>query len=718
MSKKNTIDRFINPRSVAIVGVSKDFSSISGKPLKNLIHHKYKGKIYLVNPKYEEIEGITCFSSLLDIPGEVDVALIAVSSARILQILEDCEKKQVKHLILFGSGFAEVGEEGKQLQEIVLEKARNMGISLLGPNCLGLLNVKDRIPLGFSTSFETKKGFISGNVGFATQSGAFGFSLFGIAQEEHIGFSYIINTGNEIDINTLDCMEYMLEDSETKVVAGYLEGIPDGDKLVELSETSKHLKKPIILLKAGRSELGSKAALSHTASLTGSNEAFQAVARQLGLVTVNDIDDMIDAMKIFSRGKSAKGNRVATISNSGAAGITMADYSEMLGLDMVRLSSETVEKIKSIIPSYGSALNPIDITAQALKEQHIFTDTLNVLIEDDDVDVVVIHTTFGGELGKKICNSIAEIDLQTDKPIIITVTGSSELTGDEREVLQKAGVPVFLTSYRTMAAIKHLVKFSEFCQDDESEQREESVISSDIQEMHGVWTEVQVKKKLSEMGIRVPTGVFIREQHDLKNIQEQIQFPVVCKVISPDVLHKTDAGGVKVDIKNTTELEIAIEDILQSVKQYSPNAHIDGILIEEMLKEDRVEMFIGIKEDPQFGPLIVCGLGGILIEVLKDVSIRRAPIQSNEAEEMLRELKGFPLLNGVRGEKPKDISALTNALVQLSKFAAQHKGKIGEMDINPVWVFNEGHGIAALDGIIVWKDVSGSIKNREFLTVD
>lgn len=705
MAKRAAIERFLNPKSVAIVGVSRDFSSISGKPLKNLICHQFKGEIYPVNPKYEEIEGITCYSSILDIPGEVDVALIAVSSKRMLQILEECEKKQVNHLILFGSGFAEVGEVGKQLQEKVLEKAGKAGIHILGPNCLGLLNVKESIPLGFATSFETEKGFQSGNVGFASQSGALGFSLFGLAQEENIGFSYIVNTGNQMDIHTLDCIEHMLEDDETDVVAGYLEGIPDGEMLIELSKRSRDLQKPLILLKAGRSELGRQAAMSHTASLTGSEETFQAIAKQYGLITVNDVDDMIDAMKIFSRGKLANGNRVVTISNSGAAGIAMADYSEPLGLDLIRLSNETETKIQSIIPPYGSALNPIDITAQALKEQHILTDTIEALIDDNQVDVIVIQTTFGGELGKTICQKIAEIDQKTEKPIVVTLTGIAELTGEGRTILQEAGVPVYLTSYKTMLAVKYLVEFSKFCKNSDVELLVQPITQNEVnKEMTGIWTEERVKQELSSLGIRVPNGTVIVDRSHLEKVKGHLQYPVVCKVISGDVLHKTDAGGVKVNIRNSTELEEAFEVILKSVKQYSPDARIQGVLAEEMIQEDAIEMFIGVKEDPQFGSLIVCGLGGIFIEVLKDVSIRRAPINSQEAHSMLEELKGYAMLEGVRGGNKRDIKSLAEALVRISHFAAQHNGKISEMDINPVWVFEEGQGIAALDGIIVWKD--------------
>ncbi|WP_085993072.1 acetate--CoA ligase family protein [Oceanobacillus senegalensis] len=708
MFKQEAMDHFLNPKSIAIVGVSKNFSSISGKPLSNLTLHEYKGDIYPVNPKYDEIKGLTCYASLLDIPGEVDVALIAVSHKRIMQILDECEQKKIKYLVLFGSGFAEVGKEGKQLQERVLKKAKNAGIHILGPNCVGLLNVKESIPIGFATSFETKEGFKKGNVGFASQSGAFGFSLFGLAQEENIGFSYIVNTGNQMDIHTLDCMEYMLEDDETDVVAGYLESIPDGEMLIRIAKRSKELGKPLIILKAGRSHLGKKAALSHTASLAGSEKTFEAIAKQYGLVTVNDIDDMVAAMKIFSRNKKANGNKVVTISNSGAAGIAMADYSEPLGLELVRLSPDTQSTIERIIPPYGSALNPIDITAQALKEQHIFTETLEVLIKDDNVDTIVVQTTFGGELGKDICNKIANIDKKTEKPIIVTLTGTNELTGEGRDILSEAGVPVFLTSYNTMLAIKYLVDYSNYYYKSNQEFSENKQVNDELVHNKGVWTEDKVKEMLDSMQISVPKNILVKNRTDLVNIEGELEFPVVCKVVSNEITHKTDVGGVKLGIKNSAELKVAYDEIINSVNKHAPGANINGVLIEEMIKKNGTEMFIGVKEDPQFGPLIVCGLGGIFIEVLKDASIRRAPIQVDEAYEMLKELKGFPLLEGVRGEKEKDVEKLTEVIVKISQFASQNRGKIKEMDINPLMVLEKGEGVIALDGVIVWKESTTS----------
>ena len=712
MSKQEAMNHFLNPKSIAIVGVSKNFSSISGKPLSNLLLHKYEGAIYPVNPKYDEIKGLTCYPSLLDIPDKVDIALIAVSHNLIMQILNECEQKEIKNLVLFGSGFAEVGEEGKELQEKVLEKAEKAGIHILGPNCVGLLNVKESIPIGFATSFETKEGFKKGNVGFASQSGAFGFSLFGLAQEENIGFSYIVNTGNQMDIHTLDCMEYMLEDNETDVVAGYLESVPDGEMLIRLAKRSKQLGKPLIILKAGRSELGKQAAMSHTASLAGSEETFEAIAKQYGLIMVNDIDDMIAAMKIFSREKKTNGNRVVTVSNSGAAGIAMADYSEPLGLELTRLSEETESRIEQIIPPYGSALNPIDITAQALKEQHIFTETLEVLIQDDKVDIIVVQTTFGGELGKDICQKIANIDKSTEKPIIVTLTGTDELTGKGRRILSEAGVPVFLTSYNTMLAIKYLVDYSNFYNTDTQELIGQVQINNDKEiDNKGVWTEDKVKEILASMQISVPSNTLIKNRDDLISIESKIKFPVVCKVVSNEITHKTEVGGVKLNIKNIPELQSAYDEIISSVTNQVPNASIKGVLVEEMINENGTEMFIGVKEDPQFGPLIVCGLGGIFIEILKDASIRRTPININEAHEMLKELNGYPLLEGARGEKKRDIEKLTEIIVKISQFADKHKGQIKEMDINPLMVLEEGNGVMALDGVIVWSESISTVSS-------
>jgi len=698
MTRTEAIERLLHPKSVAIVGVSKDFSSISGKPLKNLLEHRYPGEIYPVNPKYDSIGDLTCYDSVLDILGEVDVALLAVSASRILSILDECEKKQIRSLILFGSGFAEVGEEGKALQEKVEQKAKQANLSLLGPNCLGLLNVKDSLPLGFATSFETETGFISGNVGFASQSGALGFSLFGIAQEQGIGFSYIINTGNQMDINTIDIMDYLLDDNDTNVVAGYLESIPNGEAFITLAKKAKEKQKPLLIMKAGRSEIGQEAAMSHTASMTGSDEMFQTIAKQYGVVIANDVDDLVDLMKIFSRAKQMHGKRVATISNSGAAGITMADYSEQLGLDLVRLEESTLKQISSIIPSYGSAVNPIDVTAQALKEQHIIADTLDVLAKASEVDAIVVQTTFGGELGKKVCERIVEIDQQTEKPIVVTVTGSEELTGAGRKALESANVPVYVTSYKTMYAVEKLSTFTTTTLEELNVQPSFKVNASEA-----IWTEVIAKQTVKDLGIEVPKGILVTGQEQLTNVSNELAYPVVAKVISDDILHKSDVGGVELGIENSTQLRESYDRIVQNVAKHHPSASVEGILVEEMMQEKSVEMFIGIQHDVDFGPFIVCGLGGIYIEVFKDYAMRHAPVSKRSAYQMIDELKSAAILKGVRGHSGYDVEALADAIVNLSQFAAANQDRIQEMDLNPVFVREQG--LQALDAIIVWREV-------------
>lgn len=705
MPKRN-LKEFFHPKSIAIIGASQDLTSISGKPMKNLLQHKYTGKIYPVNPRYEEIEGIKCYKSISDIPGEVDLALIAVSASRLVSILNECIEKDVLNILLFSSGFAEIGESGRKIQDEVARIATENNVKIIGPNSVGCLNVKENIPMGFATSLESKNEFKKGNIGLVSQSGALGFSVFGLAQEEDLGFTYVINTGNEMDVTTIDSMEFMLEDEDTTVVAAYMEGIPDGQQLIRVANRAKELRKPLIILKTGKSEIGKEAVSSHTASLAGSEEMFQVIAKQYGIITVKDIDEMIDVMKIVSRRKWTKGRKLVTISNSGAAGIAMADFSEEFDLILEPLQGEAKAKIDAIIPSYGSALNPIDITAQALKEQHIFTDTVEALVNDNYTDVIVIQTTFGGALGEEICRKIATIDKREEKPIVVTVTGTEELTGKGREVLRKSGVPVYKTTYDTMVAIKHLVDLSRFYHKDSPVIEPSPLVSQLVKEEYNtnVWTEEKSKNLFAQLEINVPKNAMAQSIEEVEQVIDNLEFPLVAKIISEDILHKTDAGGVKLGIQNIEEAKEAFNEIIQAAQKYKEDARIDGLLFEEMLKEKGVEMFIGVKQDPQFGNFLVCGLGGIFIEVLKDISIRHIPITQEDAHSMVEELKGYAVLLGTRGKKRADINAFTDSLVKISDFVHQQNESLKEMDINPIVVLNEGEGMVALDGLLVWKE--------------
>jgi len=709
MCAKNLRD-FFYPKSIAIIGASADLTSISGKPMKNLMQNNFKGNIYPVNPRYDEIEGIKCFGSILEIPGTVDLALIAVSASRLISILNECITKNIKNVLLFSSGFAEIGDSGKKIQDEVAKIALENNIRIIGPNSVGCLNVKESIPLGFATSLESKNGFKRGNIGLASQSGAMGFSIFGLAQEENLGFTYVVNTGNEMDVTTVDVIEFMLEDSDTTVIGAYMEGVPNGEHLITVAKRAKVLKKPLIILKAGKSVIGKEAASSHTASLAGSEEMFQVIAKQYGIITVKDIDEMIDVMKIVSRGKWSKGKKVVTISNSGAAGIAMADFSEEFGLILEPLQGETKEKISTLIPSYGSALNPIDITAQALKEQHIFTDTLEALVIDENTDIIIIQTTFGGALGEQICRKIAEIDYREKKPIIVTVTGTEEITGKGRELLRNNGTPVYKTTYDTMLAVKHLAEISEFYKKEPILSNFNIPATSATTEEYKtrIWTEDKSKNQLKLLDINIPKNTVIQSVDQIEHLIKDLEFPLVAKIISEDILHKTDAGGVKLSIQNIEEAKKAFHEIIEASKNYNSKARIQGVLFEEMLNKKGIEMFIGVKSDPQFGSFVVCGLGGIFIEVLRDIAIRHVPIDKNEAKSMVEELKGYSMLLGTRGQERSDIEAFVEALVKISDFVHQQNGTLREMDINPIVVLNEGEGIIALDGLFVWNELESA----------
>lgn len=693
------LNSFYHPRSIAIVGASKESASIGGRLMQNLLHHGYKGDIYPINPKYEEIAGLSCAHSVLDVEREIDLVMIAVSKEKTMQVLKDCSVKKVKFVVLLNAGFAETGKEGQKIQDEMVKLSKQAGTRIVGPNCIGCLNIKDAVPLTF---YQIDDALLPGPVGLVSQSGALGYTVFTEAQEEKIGFSYLANPGNQVDIHILDFLSFMLEDDSTKLVAGYLEAIPDGRQLITLAQRAITLNKPLILLKSGTSELGRKAAISHTASLTGSEKSFQAVAKQNGMISVTDTDDLIDMMKIFTPQKRPNGKNVTVITTSGASGILMADHCEHYGLTMNSLKDSTHEKLATIIPDYGSTLNPVDTTAQVTNDPKMWRKTMEAVVEDENTDIVVLTTTISNpKMLAELCAEIVKIDSETDKPIVVMLNGSKKSINDGKIVLRSPGIPVYDSTQRATKAISSLVWFTDFCRENDFDSLNAPSSSLTVREnTERNWTEVEVKDLLPKMGITVPERILVHNKEELERKADNIHFPVVSKIISPDILHKTDLGVVKLNIQNKQELFQSYDALIHSVSEHASFAVVNGVLVEEMIQEKGVELFVGIKDDVQFGPLIVCGLGGVFIEVLGDAAIRHVPISLQQAFEMLASLKGYPLLTGARGAEKMDTEALAHALVKLSHFADQNRGSIKEMDINPFVVLD--HGVIALDGMVVW----------------
>ena len=704
---------FLSPRSIAIIGASGNFDSISGKPLRFLKEHGYKGDVYPINPKYDELGGYKCYKSILDVPGTIDLALVAVNYKLVLPMLKHCVEKGVKFTSIFSSGFAESGAEGKALQSQIADLAKKSGMGVCGPNCQGSVSLKDHAIGGFSASLSIKP-LLYGPIGYVTQSGALGYSIFSLAQEAGVGFSYIASTGNEVDLHTLDFVEYMLEDNDTKMVISYLEGIKDGNQFMRLADRALELGKPIVALKVGRSDVGQKAASSHTASLTGSDKVCDAFFRQKGIIRVDDIENMIDIAALMQRiPVLPEGKRLGIITTSGGGGILVADEAEALNLEIPELDSQTKESIMKIIPPYGSPLNPVDITAQVINEAEDFMKVLNVIVDYPHIDaLVIVITQITGESGRRMAEDIVKVTKVVKKPITIAWTTGDRLVGDNIKILVEGGVQVYKSPVRAVRAMGALMKYSafrkeyllklqsadEFSVSDETRKSAMSILDKTRRNM----TEHQGKELLALYGIPVTREeVATSEEHALK-IAKSIGFPLALKIDSEDILHKTEAGGLKLDINNQDQLIASYHEVLQNAKRYKPDAKITGVLIQQMVVGG-TEVIVGVKNDPQFGPTIMFGLGGIFVEILKDVSLRVAPIAREDAYGMIREIKGFKVLDGARGRDKMDIGAIADVLVKVSRLATDHRDHIAELDINPLLVLPEGQGVFVADALVIKK---------------
>jgi acyl-CoA synthetase (NDP forming) len=704
---------FFNPSSIAIIGASANFDSISGKPLRYLKEHGYKGKIYPVNPKYEELGGYKCYKSVLDIPDEVDLVLVAVNYKLVLPMLKQCVEKGVKFATVFSSGFAEAGEEGKELQRQIAELAEETGIGVVGPNCQGSINVKECVIGGFSSSVQVKP-LRFGPIGYVTQSGALGYAIFNLAQESGVGFSCVASTGNEVYLHTLDFMEYLLEDSDTSMVISYLEGIKDGRQFARLADRALELGKPIVTLKAGRTEVGQKAASSHTASLTGSDVVCDAFFRQKGIIRVNDIENMIDIAALMQRIPALpEGKRLGIITTSGGGGIVAADEAVDMKLDIPELDPKTKETIMAVIPDYGSALNPVDVTAHVLNTAEDFMTVLEAMVEHPEIDaLVIVVTMITGEPGKNMAEDIVKISKKTKKPLTVAWTAGDRVMGDNQRVLVEGDVQMYRSPVRAVRAMGSLMNYSVFREKYLSRDRAgavgaagEAALKSAIDVLAKAdrsLTESQGKELFALYDIPCTKEEVATSEKDAVRIAKAIGYPLALKIDSPDILHKTEAGGLKLNIGNQEELVAAYNEVLENARAFDPKAHINGVLIQEMVS-GATEVIVGVKNDPQFGPTIMFGLGGIFVEILKDVSLRVTPITREDALAMIQEIKGFKVLAGARGKAKADIEAIADVLVKVSLMALALEDHVAELDINPLMVLPEGRGARVADALVIKK---------------
>jgi acetate---CoA ligase (ADP-forming) len=697
-----SFERLFHPRGIAIIGASADLTRIGGHPLRALQKAGYKGGIFPVNPRYPEIVGLTCYPTCTAIKAPCDVAIVAVPAPLVAQAVRDCGEAGIGFAIVLTAGFRETGAEGAKLEEELKAVARQSGVRLIGPNCQGLLSLQERMWAVFgSVSEETE--LQPGGVSCAFQSGGFGYAIVNLAELQGVGFRYCVSSGNETDVAMPELLSAFLDDPGTHMVFGVMEGTPDARGLIALGRKSLSLGKPVLIWKSATSEVGAKAAQSHTANMTGRTDLYRAAFRQAGLIEAGDVEPIVDVAKLVAHGRLPKGRNVGVLSISGGSGIVFADRAAQGGLKLPPFSEATVEALRKIIPAFGSIHNPADVTAGIFNDMSLLTRTIEIVLADDNVDqLCVLLASIPGAPAARAAEAIAAAAKTTAKPISVGWSGRRSKSEDAYRLLEAARVAVIPTPVRLAEAAARLAAFAT------DQQRllpritpPPAEIPSGLGLPAGACTldETQSKALLAAFGIPTPREVMVPASADLAAATRHLQAPFAVKVSSADITHKSDVGGVKLDVAAGPALADAAAAVVGNARRAKPDARIDGVLVAEMAAG--LEVLIGVVNDPAFGPCVALGLGGVLTEVLGDITYRVAPFDIETARDMIGELKGARLFQGYRGSKPTDVAALAELLVTVSRMAAALQDRLQELDINPVFVRPAGAGVVAADALVV-----------------
>jgi acetate---CoA ligase (ADP-forming) len=706
----SSLEPLMRPKSIVIFGVSGDLSKLSGMPLRHLINHRFSGKIFPINAKYDEIGGYKCYPDILSIPEseEIDLALVVLPAKNVHETLQKCIQRGIKAAIVYSSGFAEIGGKGIELQQQIRELVWDNHLLLCGPNTDGIGIPHEQIPLGFATSMELLP---PGNIGLVTHSGAVMNSIVYRCWDRGMGFTYHVCAGNEAHLESSDYIKYMLDDPKTKVILAFIEGFKDTKKFLAVADYAMEKQKPIVVLKVGKSEKGSKAAASHTGALTGSDQVYDAVFKQKGVIRADDFDDLAATALLFQKCALPKGTGVGVISVSGGAMGVMADKAAELGVDLPDLAPHTQEELQRIF-HWAKPTNPFDLTGQMASDPTLLSKVLNLFLEDENIAFLIVTVTpFPSFFDEKFFLDIVEASKNSPKPMAVcTIRGT--LREQYAKVLTQAELPILYTPDESFRAIKALIAYSQYQERYCTRAKDISRIKSnkgtpEIEEMrrelmstNEIFTERQTKNILSRYDIPVTKEALAKTTKAAIEQARNIGYPVVLKIESPQIIHKSDAGCIKLNISTDEELASAFNEVIINAQKYNPAADIAGVLVQEMVP-DGLEVIMGISRDPQFGLTIMFGLGGIFVEVLEDISLRLVPITRRDAEEMIKEIKGYKILQGVRGQPPRDIDALVDTLLKVSRLAQDMEDKISEMDLNPIIVFGTGKGIKVVDSLMI-----------------
>jgi acyl-CoA synthetase (NDP forming) len=705
-TKKNTahgpadLSRLINPRSIALVGASDREGGIGERTLTNLLtHSQFAGEVYFVNPSKPEIRGHRCWPSVAALPATPDVAVVAVPASGVLAVIEECAARGVAFAVILSSGFGEAGAEGEREQQRMKEIAERSGLRLYGPNCPGLTNVNGRLGLTFSPSFP--HDLVKGPIGLATQGGGLGRNVMQ-AMERGIGIGLWASTGNEVDLQVADFIHYMADAPDIKVIITLLEGIKDGPKFVAAVQRAAANGKPVIGLKVGKSEYGRRAAQSHTASLTGSAEVNSAVFRQFGVIEVDDIDELVDTAWLFARAMPGAQDALGIYCSSGGTAALAADAVGSAGLTLAAFTPETTAVLRAKLPDYAAIGNPVDTTAMVLSDKTVVETTLGCVANDANLGLTIVPIALDyGETTTLMADNIINAQKGCAAPIV--PIWMSDRLGEGYQRLVAAGFAPPRSVGKAISAIGRWVEYGRWRR-----------ANTDLRPVvlpplapplaEGATrslSEAQAKQRLREAGVALLPNVLATSAEEACALADRMGYPVVAKIASGQIVHKSDIGGVQVGLQDGAQVAAAWRDIMASVVRHKPEAKLDGLLIEKMAPRGGVELMIGVTRDPVFGHVMTFGLGGIYVEIFRDVTRRLLPIGPRDAAAMVREMRCFPLLDGARGRPAADVAALEDLLVRVSDFVVRHGARIEEMDLNPVWVGAKGEGAMPLDAVII-----------------
>ncbi|MCA0354284.1 MAG: acetate--CoA ligase family protein [Chloroflexi bacterium] len=693
------LEEIFAPQSVAVVGASPDPSRLGHRVLKNVIDNGYKGRIYPIHPTASAVLGQTAYPSVAAVPADVELAVLVIPPQHVLNVVEECGQKGVRGLVVITAGFKEVGGEGVKLEHQLVEIVQRYGMRMVGPNCLGVIDTVSDLNASFAALMPA-----DGEIAFMSQSGAVCTAILDWSKEANIGFSRFVSLGNKSDVDEVALLQAWGNDPQNKVILAYLEGISDGPGFIQAArEVTK--RTPVIAIKSGTTAAGTRAISSHTGSLAGSESAYESAFGQSGIIRARTMEQLFDFALVFAYQPLLTGSRIAIVTNAGGPGIIATDAIERAGLQMAEFTPTTISHLQANLPATANVYNPIDVIGDAKADRYRIG--IQAALTDPNVDaVLVLFTPQAGSEAEATVEAMAELSANQSKPIVASFMGAYSIK-PALKLLNQYKIPNYEFPERAVSALEAMWQHRRWREQPAMTYARFDVDKAHVRELFAQVREagrvelgeIEAREVMAAYGMRLPDSRLSRSPEEAAEIAKEIGFPVVMKISSPDILHKSDIGGVRVGIADPQAASDSYELIAYRARKFSPNARIWGVLVQEMARKGR-EVLVGVSRDPQFGALIGVGMGGIYVEVLKDVVFRLAPLSREEVREQLRAIRSFPLLQGVRGEQTADLEAVEDIVLRVSQLVSDFP-EIVEMDINPLVVYNRGEGVIVLDARII-----------------